>query len=138
MINLVHGSVSGFARSPSGPVLESATIVKATGGYMISIVFTANTSDGLHFTGAADCTVCCSAANGSAVQLRTQNATDPTGYTWQRSELPVVSGPTTITARFTPEPADAVVSTELLRFMFEGEPECVLYNGVGGSVGSVL
>ena len=39
---------------------------------------------------------------------------------------------TKVTAVIVPETASVVVSTELLRFMYEGEPECVLYNGVGG------
>jgi len=66
------------------------------------------------------------------------------GYTWQRTEPPSVSG-NTVHATFKPMPAAAaapaaagssgaasVVDTERLQFMFEGEPECVLYNGVGG------
>jgi hypothetical protein len=45
--------------------------------------------------------------------------------------MPTVAG-NVVMATFTPEPAGAVVSTDVLRFMYEGEPECVLYNGNGG------
>ena len=55
----------------------------------------------------------------------------PQGYTWQRTEPPTVSG-STVTAVFTSVGLATVVDTESLQFMFEGEPECVLYNGVGG------
>ena len=37
--------------------------------------------------------------------------------------MPSVSG-NTVTALFVPEPANAPVDTTLLRFLFEGEPEC--------------
>ena len=75
--------------------------------------------------------VCCATQNGSAIRLRLANASDPSGYTWKRSEPPTVSG-ATVSATFTPESPTAVVAVDVLQFMFEGEPECVLYNGIGG------
>jgi hypothetical protein len=130
------GSLDGFAPAASGPVLLSASISKQQqqrrsysngsgaavrsssddGGdgdaYEVSIEFTAATAGTLHFAGAAECTICCSHMNGSAIQLRVENATDPTGYSWQRSGLPTVTG-NTVTALFTPEPRTATVRESL-------------------------
>lgn len=146
MIELMGGSVGKFAphTGASGPVLESATIVKSAvvsesqGGYAdtynVTIRFKRETAESLHFAGAADCIICCGSQNGSAIKLRVVNASDATGYTWQRTELPTVSG-STVRATFKPDPASsetATVATDLLQFQFEGEPECVLYNGIGG------
>jgi hypothetical protein len=135
MLRLLGRSLGNFASVSTGPVLQSAMITKqdVTGGsrYDVTITFNESTTQGMHFAGAADCTICCSAKNGSAVQLRVVNSSDPTGYTWQRSEIPTVSG-NTVSAVFLPVPVSAVVDVAMLRFMYEGEPECVLYNGVGG------
>lgn len=84
----------------------------------MTIGFTPTTATTLHFAGAADCTICCNHPNGSAVQLRAENASAPGGYSWIRSGLPAVSG-TQVTAVVVPATADTVVSTELLRFMYE-------------------
>jgi len=126
----------GFAQSGSiGPVLQSATIAKQPDGssYQIEISFKASTADNLHFAGAACCTICCATQNGSAIKLRVVNDSDPSGYTWQRSEVPtVVSGSSTVAATFRPSDPAALVATDMLQFMYEGEPECALYNGIGG------
>lgn len=133
MLALRGASLAGFAASgATGPVLQSATIAKqGAAGYKVVIEFNKSTGDNLHFAGAAECKICCTTKNGSAVQLRIENASAPGGYTWARSEVPTVTG-STVTAIFVPESATAVVATDTLRFMYEGEPECVLYNGVGG------
>jgi len=160
MLELRGQSLEEFGlASSSGPVLKSATIEKqgvalartntstnssssssssSTGvasissgaSYKITLEF--DNADNLHFAGAACCTTCCKTMNGSAVQLRIANASDPTGYTWKRSNVPTVSGPSTVTAVFTASDSAVEVSTTLLRFLYEGEPECVLYNGDGG------
>lgn len=101
--------------------------------YSVEISFKKETAQLLHFAGAADCTICCATENGSAIKLRIDNASDPTGYTWQRTEPPTVKG-STVSATFKSGLASATVAIDLLQFMFEGEPECVLYNGIGGPV----
>lgn len=132
--------------SAFGPVLESATILKTPpnaqqaeegeevgNSYEVTLTFTAETATSLHFVGSACCTICCGSRNGSAIKLRVENASAPSGYSWQRTESPsVVSGTRTVTARFYPMPPDATVATDQVQFMYEGEPECALYNGVGG------
>ena len=138
MLGLQHQPLPTPFHAPyyTGPVLEQATITPPThdapGVYTVAMTFSTATAGGLHFHGAAECIACCGSKNGSAVQVRVVNATDMTGYTWQRSASPTVVNGNTVTAAFTPDPANAVVDTTQLRFMYEGEPECVLYNGVGG------
>ena len=141
MLSLLKENVLRFANETgaSGPVLESAKITATTKGgssssnaFEVEIVFTKVTAQNLHFAGAAECIGCCRFDNGSAIQLRVVNASDPTGFTWQRSAKPVVqSDGVSIKASFKAS-AGEVVSVDLLRFMYEGEPECVLYNGKGG------
>ena len=121
MLKLLGGSVEALGlASASGPVLQSAAIEKqssssssssrstntstSTGttaisgnaavdiSYKVTMTFDAQTADNLHFAGAACCIICCQSQNGSAVQLRVENSSDPTGYTWHRSEVPVVTG----------------------------------------------
>jgi hypothetical protein len=136
MIRLLGLPLGDFAPTTTGPVLQAATIAKGSqGSYTVTVRFddTDNsTAGGLHFEGSACCTICCGHKNGSALQLRVVNTSDLTGYTWQRTELPSVLNSTTISATFLPEPLGATVAVDMLRFLYEGEPECVLYNGVGG------
>jgi hypothetical protein len=151
-----------------GPVLASATIAPSTaadaggggggGALTVTVRFEPASAAGLHFHGAADCVACCSHANGSALALRVANASDATGFSWQRTEQPVVGADgVSITATFNFNPpglsgagagagaaaeaaaaaaaAAAAVDLDLLRFNYEGEPECALYNGAGGPDG---
>jgi hypothetical protein len=118
-----------FAPYYSGPQLETATITKVGASYEVKVTFESASAEGLHFSGAACCTICCVTRNGSAIQLQVANASDRTGFTWERTEPPTVAG-NVVTASFTPDSPGAAVSLDLLRFMYTGEPECVLYNGV--------
>eukprot|EP00040_Diaphanoeca_grandis_P022645 m.122132 g.122132 ORF g.122132 m.122132 type:complete len:517 (+) comp28902_c0_seq1:561-2111(+) len=137
MLSLVFPSQFATTVS-SGPLMQTVAI-QTTGSSLSStqivIGFSPDTSKGLHFAGAADCIACCntSSMQNSPIMLRVENKSDVTGFTWQRTSLPQV-GPNgmTVTATFTPTPSDAVFSTSLIRFTYEGEPECILYNGVGG------
>jgi hypothetical protein len=67
----------------SGPILESAAVLTARGAadaaadvIEVKLVFTKTTAGGLHFAGAADCIICCSHRNGSALMLRVENKSD--------------------------------------------------------------
>lgn len=127
-------SLRGWAVNATGPVVQSGNIsalAALDGVYTVTVQFDASTTRGLHFSGSACCTICCDSKNGSALQLQVANTSSPTGYTWQRTEVPTVNG-NMVTATFVPDPIGATVTPDRLRFMYEGEPECILYNGVGG------
>ena len=157
MLKLLGRPIGSFqpGGAASGPVLESATITKMgksdagvaaaesdaesteSESFAVRIVFQKASATNMHFAGSACCIDCCGAQNASAVQLRVANASDPTGFTWQRAGLPVVEAGSAVTAVFKPTyetdaDAEVGVDTDRVRFMYEGEPECVLYNGVGG------
>ena len=150
MLALAHPKVTlPGTGSSSGPVLASASIVAAAaaaviptasglhvrGAVKVTATFDPATAKGLHWHGTAECTVCCTPnANYrefSALELRVVNDSDITGFSWQRTAMPTIAG-NTVSAVLSPEPAGALVSTELLRMMYDGFPQCGLYEGVGG------
>ena len=127
----------------AGPTLRTASILPEPGqpgALRVTVGFEPATAATLHLAGAAECSLCCGSDAGSPLMLRVANASDITGFTWQRTAMPTVGGDgASLVATFA-LPAGGVgmaggggaVDTSLLQFQYEGAPQCVLYNGAGG------
>jgi len=151
MLGMVYGDRrrGGTTLVVSGPALQSATIAPSNptgvGGVKITVVFTPNTSTGLHFNGTGDCDYaqpkgfdCCGETQSPlAVRVANASAADGTGWTWVRTGFPVVvdsvSGVIYATLANT-----SAVDLSRLRLSHEGYPTCAFYNGEGGPEGSAM